>query len=336
MQTLEQAAPHVEVYSIDEAFLDISGLEHTVDLQEFAHEIRTRIKREIGLPVCVGIAPSKTLAKLANQTAKDTPGSGGVVRLCAAQQRQTVLQDTTVDRLWGIGSRLTRKLNQLGIYTAADLAAVPAHQLRTYFSVEVARTATELRCQPCYSLNCSPEKKQQIICSRSFGRPIGDYQEMRRAVANYCARAAERVREQGQQAGTINLFLRTNIHRPEQPQHTPSATMKLPYPSADSRQLSRAAGILLRRAWRNGHAYVKAGIMLGDLQEHGQQPDLFAEKHNAQTSQALMATVDAINSRYQGAIQLGLQGARNANWQMRREMMSPAYTTRWEEIPRAV
>jgi len=334
MRTLEELAPAVEVYSIDEAFLDLSGIDALTDPVRLGQRVRARIRRDVGLPVCVGIGPTKTLAKLANHVAKQDPLLNGVACLRDPATRSSVLADTPVEEVWGVGRRLGERLAALEVRTAEDLAQLPERRIRQHFSVTLARTAKELRGVACHDLETEPAPQQQIVCSRTFGTPVRMFSAMREAVADYAVRAAERLRETGQHAGALTVFLRTDPHRKNQPQHAPSASRRLTVPTDDTRKLLPAAQRIARVLWRDGHAYIKAGVMLAELQPRAISHDLFADEETRTRSETLMRTVDAIN-RHHGrvAVTFGVQRRGRAEWRMRREYLSPAYTTRWSDLP---
>lgn len=334
MRTLEGLAPAVEVYSIDEAFLELTGLDHLAEPADYARELRARIRGDVGLPVCVGIGTTKTLAKLANHVAKQAPERDGVACLRDPEARAAALRATPVEAVWGVGRRLAERLAGLGVRSAEDLAQLPDGRIRQHFPVTLARTAEELRGRACHDLESEPAPRQQIVCSRTFGTPVRAYAAMREAVADYAVRAAERLRETGQHAGALTVFLRTDPHRTAEPQHMPSASRRLPIPTDDTRELLPVALGIAEQLWRAGHAYIKAGVMLAELQAPAASGDLFAD-HGARTrSGRLMRTVDAINRQHgRAAVTFGVQRRGHAEWRMRRAYLSPAYTTRWADLP---
>ncbi len=335
MSILEQESPRVEIYSIDEAFLDLSGMESVATLADFGRHIRTTVQQWTGITVCVGIAPSKTLSKLANHAAKRYPATGGVVDLTSPERQRRLLQLVPVDEVWGVGRRLSKRLYKDGIKTALDLACCHPKTIRQQYSVVLERTVRELNGESCLSLEDVTPTKQQIICSRSFGERITCFQSMREAVCEYTVRAAEKLREEGQTAKRINLFMRTNRHNPAEPQYMPSLGAELPLPTDDTRDLVAAAIRLLRSSWKDGYRYMKAGIMLTDFYEPGvYQPGLFDDAHTRPNAKALMSVLDKINHSGKGQIFLAGQGVQK-EWRMTRQNLSPAYTTRWRDLPSA-
>nr|WP_200826898.1 translesion error-prone DNA polymerase V subunit UmuC [Marinobacterium lutimaris] len=333
MSILEELAPRVEVYSIDESFMGLSGVANAVALEDFGYQVRSTVQQWTGITVCVGIAPTKTLAKLANHAAKKYRATGGVVDLTSTVRQQKLMSLVPVDEVWGIGRRLSHRLQAEGIKTAQDLAKSNPKWIRRNYSVVVERTVRELNGESCLSLEDVTPTKQQIICSRSFGQRITEYEDMRQAICQYTSRAAEKLRGEDRSAKVLTLFMRTNRFNPDEPQYTPSLSTELSIPTADTRDLVVAAMRLLQAAWRDGYRYMKAGVMLSDFYEPGvYQPSLFDDAISRPNAKALMSVVDRINSSGKGNIFLAGQGTQKA-WVMKRERLSPAYTTRWDEIP---
>lgn len=333
MSVLEDMAPAVEVYSIDEAFLDLTGVSHIHCLEDFGQQLRQRVLRWTGIATGVGIAPTKTLAKLANHAAKRYPATGGVVDLSSPERQQRLLRRVPVADVWGVGRRLTRQLHAQGIQTAADLAAMSPRVVRQRFSVVLERTVRELNGESCLSLEQQPAVKQQIICSRSFGQRIERFDEMKQAVCSYAARAAEKLREQGQYAKVVSVFIRTSPFQPGTPFYSNTATAELPLPDNDSRVIINRSVRLLRQIWRDDHRYMKAGVMLGDFHAPGcYQPELFDEPGTQPGNPKLMQVLDQINRSGRGKVFFAGQGL-SPGWEMKRERLSPSYTTRWEDIP---
>lgn len=333
MRTLEDLAPRVEVYSIDEAFLDLSAIESLLPLQEFGTQIKNTIAQWIGLSVCVGIAPTKTLAKLANHAAKKYPATAGVVDLTARERQQKLLALTPVSDIWGVGRSTTQRLNKLGIYNALELANSSAKNIRQQFSVVLERTVLELNGESCIELDELTATKQQIICSRSFGQSITTLVQMREAVAHYTARAAEKLRGEKQQAKVLTLTIHTSRFKAEPDNYTNSTTGALLIPSSDTRELNVLAQQLLKRIWRDGYRYSKASVMLSDFHSDTlYQPGLFDDVASRQHSRQLMNVLDAIQRKGLGKIFLARQGLNNS-WAMKREHLSPAYTTQWADLP---
>lgn len=330
MRLLRGMAPRIEVYSIDEAFLDVRGMQ--IDLEQLGRDIRARVLREVGIPVGVGIAPTKTLAKLANWGAKKWPATGGVVDLrpLARQRRLMALAD--VGEVWGIGRRLSARLGAMGVTKALQLADYDHKTLRRLFNVNVERTARELMGEGCFALDDGPEPKQMIASTRSFGQRIHDLAGLEEAVATYTSRAAEKLRAQHHYCQLLQVFIRSSAFAQGAERYSRSAAVPLPYPTSDTRDLIAAARAGLRSIFISGPAYAKAGVILMDFVGAGQHtPDLFAPAPRP-NSDRLMAVIDGINSRQgKGSIRLA-RAVPERGWSMRREHMSPRFTTSWKEL----
>lgn len=334
MRTLEEMAPRVEVYSIDEAFLDLTGIESAISLVEFGQQVRERIGHWIGITVCVGIAPTKTLAKLANHAAKKYPATQGVVDLTNPDRQRRLLALVPVDDVWGVGRRLSKRLNALGITTALDLANASPRAIRDQFSVVLERTVRELNGESCIELEEIPPIKKQIVCSRSFGVKVTHFELLREAVCEYATRATEKLRKEQQQAKVLTVFIRTSPFKDNEPQYSNSASGELLIPSCDTRDFIELANHLLKRIWKDGFRYAKAGVMLSDFYDPGMfQPGLFDDVSTRSNSQQLMSVLDTINQSGAGKVFFAGQGTKK-DWSMKREHLSPAYTTRWDQLPR--
>lgn len=334
MRTLEEMAPRVEVYSIDEAFLDLTGIESVLSLVEFGQQVRERIGHWIGITVCVGIAPTKTLAKLANHAAKKYPATQGVVDLTNPDRQRRLLALVPVDDVWGVGRRLSKRLNALGITTALDLANASPRAIRDQFSVVLERTVRELNGESCIELEEIPPTKKQIVCSRSFGVKVTHFELLREAICEYATRATEKLRKEQQQAKVMTVFIRTSPFKDNEPQYSNSASGELLIPSCDTRDFIELANHLLKRIWKDGFRYAKAGVMLSDFYDPGMfQPGLFDDVSTRSNSQQLMSVLDTINQSGAGKVFFAGQGTKK-DWSMKREHLSPAYTTRWDQLPR--
>lgn len=334
MRTLEEMAPRVEVYSIDEAFLDLTGIESALSLVEFGQQVRERIGHWIGITVCVGIAPTKTLAKLANHAAKKYPATQGVVDLTNPDRQRRLLALVPVDDVWGVGRRLSKRLNALGITTALDLANASPRAIRDQFSVVLERTVRELNGESCIELEEIPPTKKQIVCSRSFGVKVTQFELLREAVCEYATRATEKLRKEQQQAKVMTVFIRTSPFKDNEPQYSNSASGELLIPSCDTRDFIELTNHLLKRIWKDGFRYAKAGVMLSDFYDPGMfQPGLFDDVSTRANSQQLMSVLDTINQSGAGKVFFAGQGTKK-DWSMKREHLSPAYTTRWDQLPR--
>jgi DNA polymerase V len=351
MWYLSEMTPAVEVYSIDEAFLDLAGWEKYLGcLDGFARELRAGVQRRIGIPTCVGVATTKTLAKLANRIAKKSPDLGGVLYLDSTERRTWALRQVAVGDVWGIGRQYADKLAQAGIDSAADLARVSDAWARKHLGGVVgARLVQELQGQPCAGLHPSEDgslSRQSISCSRTFGQPLTSFEDVLAAVATFLTRAAEKLRRQGDCAHILTVYVCKNrFDTRVPPPYSRSATITLPGgPSADTTVLMGYARALLQRLWEPRAAYHKAGVVLDGLEApgQGQQLGLFtpAATPNTADRPALMATLDALNSRYgRGTVQLATATLSPAQaqqprkpWEGQAKWCSPAYTTRLEDL----
>ncbi|MBD9658129.1 translesion error-prone DNA polymerase V subunit UmuC [Pantoea sp. PNT03] len=333
MTTLEKMVPSVEVYSIDEAFLDLTGLRNCWVLEDFGREIRERIKRDTHLTVGVGIAQTKTLAKLANYAAKKWKQTGGVVDLSNIERQRKLMALVPVEEVWGVGRRISKKLNAMGIITAKDLSEQSTYIIRKHFNVVLERTVRELRGEPCLELEEFAPTKQQIVCSRSFGSRITEYMDMRQAVCSYAERAAEKLRRERQYCRQVAVFVRTSPHAEGEVFYGNQAMGRLLTPSNDTRDIIRVAMQGLDHIWRDGCRYMKAGVMLGDFYSQGvSQLNLFDEFKPQANSESLMRVVDGLNQSGKGKLWFAGQGIQKS-WEMKREMLSPAYTTRLSDLP---
>ncbi|OCA59856.1 protein UmuC [Aeromonas piscicola] len=334
MTTLEGMAPTVEVYSIDEAFVELSE-SWAGDLTEYGRQIRQRVQQWTGLTVGVGIGPTKTLAKLANYAAKKwQTATGGVVDLRDETRRAKLMAVTPVDEVWGIGRQLTARLTAQGINTVADLVAVDPKSLRIRYGVVVERTVQELRGIPCAELEPITQTKQQIICSRSFGERITQIGPMRQALAGYMERAAEKLRAEGQLCRQVTLFIRSSPFLEQETYYSNQIATRLSMPTADTRELLAQIEPLLLRIWRDDVRYMKGGVMLADFIPVGmQQGDLFTDQQQTLRSEALMQVIDKINQGRLGKVYFAARGRDTKEWMMKREQLSPRYTTCISEIP---
>ncbi|MFU7526529.1 translesion error-prone DNA polymerase V subunit UmuC [Pseudomonas paraeruginosa] len=330
MTTLEGMFPRLEVYSIDEAFADLTGLQS--DLVELGREARARVLLWTGIPVGVGIGPTKTLAKLANWAAKTWRKSEGVIDLRDPSRLDRLLQMTDVSEVWGVGRRLTARLQPLGIKTAWDLAQYDPASLRRQFSVVLEKTARELRGISCLQLEEAVPPRQIICSSKMFGARVRELPPIREAVAAYVSKATEEMRAQGSLAGALQVAIRTGMHNPDQPRYANCINCPLPYPTDDTRVLAAAAIRGLDAVYRPGYAYSKAEVLLMDLRRRGEfTGDLFTAAPRP-AADRLMAVIDRINaSEGRGTLRLGRIPVA-PEWAMRREMMSQRYTTRWDEL----
>ena len=334
MTTLEELSPRCEIYSIDEAFCDLTGVRNCRDLTDFGKEIRETVLRRTHLTVGVGIAQTKTLAKLANHAAKQWQRqTGGVVDLSNQERQRKLMALLPVDEVWGVGRRISKKLETMGINTVLQLADTDIRFIRKHFNVVLERTVRELRGEPCLGLEEFAPVKQEIVCSRSFGQRICTYEEMRQAICLYASRTAEKLRGEHQYCRFISAFVKTSPFALNEPYYGNSASVKLLTPTQDSRDIITAATKCLDAIWRDGHSYQKAGVMLGDFYSQGvAQLNLFDDNAPRKNSEKLMEVLDHLNAKDgRGTLYFAGQGIQTA-WQMKREMLSPRYTTRISDL----
>ena len=323
---VRELVPRCEIYSIDEIFLDFSGIRNPLTL---AGELRDRVQRDTGIPCCVGTGPSKVLAKLANKIAKK---GAGIVDLSPHDARAAALEATEVTDLWGIARRLGERLRELGIDNARKLRDAPTALVRSRCGVVVERIQRELSGVSCMQLEEMEPDRKQIFCTRSFGHNVTDLEEMREAVSAYVVRAAEKMRSRDLCANGLHVFMHTSPFRAGAQYHGAS-TVPLPTATADTRTLLTVARRLTSRIWRPGFCFAKAGIGLLELTRVDRgQGDLFTNE--TERSRRTMSVVDRINARYgRNAVRFGSQGATTVHaWRMRQAMKSPAYTTNWRDI----
>jgi DNA polymerase V len=360
MAIASRYSPNVVPYSIDEAFIDFSGIPG--DLTAASKHLRATVLQELGLPTSVGLAPTKTLAKLANHIAKTCdckPGhyppdlSRRLAQVCnsaelSTAELETLMAATDVGDVWGVGRKIAAQLNAGGVCSVLDLVRADVPTLRRQFSVVFEKTVLELRGTPCMGVEEAPAAKQQILVSRSFGKAVSHIDGIVEAVSEFASRAAEKLRMQGSAAGAIQVFIRTSPFRENDRQCSLSVTVPM-RPTADSRKIVGAACEAARSMFRPGFNYAKAGVMLMDLQETqalGDQGelDLFGgHEHDADGAPdrtALMQAMDTLNRRFgRGAVRIGSTATAKANdsgaasWAVRQDRRTPRYTTRWDEMP---
>jgi len=349
MMTLAAGLGHrQEVYSIDECFVDLSGIRG--DLPQRARKIRARIHQWIGIPTCIGIAPTKTLAKLANHIAKSAerkPGSypAELAQVCqwpdlcnsahAACEitHNALLQATEVGEVWGVGRKLSAQLREVGIHTALDLAQADPVAVQRRWSIVLAKTVRELNGIACLSIEDIPPDKEQIACTRSFGQPVTELNDLIEAITEFASRAAEKLRKQNSQTNQVMVFIRTSLFRKQDQQHSAYRTIPLPAPSSDSAHLTEVACAIVRHLYKPGHKYAKAGIMLMDLQPASTEQlslDLGSEEPQPRTR--LMQALDSINQKHgRGTLHLASAGTggKHRTWEMKQQRKTTGYTTDW-------
>ena len=331
MDTLSAFSPSMEVYSIDEAFLSLSGMER-FDLGACGRQIRDRVGKWTGIPVSVGIAPTKTLAKAANHFAKKHEELNGV---CCADDAvlDEILEFTEVEEVWGVGYRRGKMLRHHGIANARQLRDADDNWVLAKMTVVGLRTVWELRGTPTLALDEDPVPRKDIISSRSFGTPVTSRDQLEEALASYVARAAEKLRSQGSLACVVGVSLATSRFGPG-PQYSNGASCSFQPPTDSTPKLTDIARGCLRRIYRPGYRFRKTGVTLSGLCPAGDRP-LYLLSRPAQEAghSALMETVDALNKRFERrAVTFGAEGLQQP-WRTNRAYLSPRYTTRWDELP---
>ena len=335
--------PKQEIYSIDESFIDLTGVRG--NLVERSFKIRSRILQWVGIPCCIGIAKTKTLAKLANHVAKTAERKPGIypdklMQVCnfsdlSAEEFEGVLAATPVGDVWGIGRRITAQLNEGGIQTALDLSRLDTATVRSKWSVVLERTVRELQGTSCIELEDAPAAKKEIACTRSFGQPITELSDLNEAVTHFASRAAEKLRKQGSTTLQVMCFVRTSPFRKD-PQYSRSICVPLRRPTADTGALVSAAVAGMKAIFRQGYNYAKAGVMLLDLQPDTlSQGELDLQGDEGPDHSKLMSTLDQLNQRFgRGTVLMasaGLAGEQRA-WVMKQDRRTPQYTTCWKDL----
>ena len=339
--------PEQEIYSIDESFIGLHGVRG--DLIARGRKVRERILQWINIPTCIGMAKTKTLAKLANHIAKTAERKPGVydpqlAQVCNLEAlnpeaKQTIFQATDVGEVWGVGRKIGEKLRESGIHTVWDLMNLDPATVRRGWSVVLERTVRELQGTPCIDLDDTNEPKKEIASTRSFGRPVTELNPLIEAVSEFASRAAEKLRKQKSRANQVLVFVRTSPFRPG-PSYSQSVVVPLIRPTADTGQLVQAATAGMRAIYQPGYAMAKAGVMLLELQPEGRvQGELALEAPStaapAKSSQ-LMTALDNVNQRFgKGTLKVasaGLDGDRR-EWVMKQERRTPRYTTDWGDVP---
>jgi DNA polymerase V len=327
MDILEGFTPKLEIYSIDEAFLILQGSRE--ELLEQSRRIRERVYSWLGIPVSIGIGTSKTLAKIAGKMAKDIPGG---VCLPAEEEWPGILETTDVGKIWGIGRQYARKLHSQGIISAADLMAQEESWVKKEMTLVGLKTLWELRGKPSFTLEEAPSPKQGIMTSRSFSFPVTEKEDILEAGADYASGAAEKMRSQGSSCRVIHTSVMTNPFRESDRQYARGMTEQLSFPMNYPPSIVAVVRRQLEKLYRPGFRYKKIAVFLSEIEQTGEeQLDLFYRKDDR--TNAVMEAVDHINSRY-GRHTLHCMPLRpESRWQMKRDYLSPCYTTKWADIP---
>ena len=331
MRTLAQHSAAMEIYSIDEAFLECGGL--TADgLDRFASHLRKTVKQWTGIPVSIGVAPTKTLAKVANHMAKRLPDNSGVCILAKEETIEYCLKKLPVEKLWGVGRRYALFLRSWGINTAWDLRRMPEGWVKDNMTVVGLRLQKELKGEPCIPLENQPQKKKEICTSRSFGTMVTELDELKQAVSMYATRCAEKLRTQNSCTNLVEVFLHTNPFRPDLPQYKNVRFVRLPVASNSTLNVVQAALRGLRSIYRAGYQYKKAGVIVSGLVPSNTIQYNVFHSTDEDRHMRLMTAMDKVNDREgRDVLRVAEQGF-DRRWTLRQERLSPCYTTRWADF----
>jgi len=332
VQTLRHFSPTVEVYSIDESFMDMTGIGR--DLSVYGQEIKHTVRQWTGLPICIGFGHSKTLAKLANHCAKKQDVWNGVCDLTSLPlaDLDTLLEKLPVDTIWGVGRRLQASLAQVGIANVLRLKRADPKRIRDKFGVLLERTVRELNGEVWLELEQMVPEANQIMSSRSFGHRLDSLTDLQAAISFHAGNAAERMRKKGLYANAVYVFIQNSPHD-EAPYYCGQQMMALPSPTNSTQQITKAALWLLSKVYQPGVYYLKGGVMLMELvAEGGQQRELFGFSQQDSKSNRLMGMIDQVNAKYgRGTVKSAAEGVRQ-DWQMRRVLKSPGYLHQWKDL----
>ena len=333
VEVYEDFTPNVEIYSIDECFLDFTGFKNRT---AHARRMRTEVLKCIGVPVRVGIASSKTLAKCANDVAKKNPIFAGVLDMMDETLADLILPMVPVGDIWGVGRQTQKKLHGVGIYTAGELRDMPIRQARALGTVVLERTVLELQGEPCLSFDEVEPQRKGMAVTRSSGTPMTDFDTLFQAITAHATRAAEKLRKHGLVAGTLTVFYHTNRYRPDRPQYSGSRSMRLMPMSSDTFDLVETARRCAQAAWPKGQpgsfGFTKAGVLLDDLVRFEDRPQTLFDVARPKSA-ALMAALDHVNDRFgKKTMVIASEGMRRP-WQLRADHRSPRYTTRMSDLP---
>ena len=332
MDTLSLFTPDLEIYSIDEAFLSLSGFEH-LNLTDYGRQIKKTVWQHTGLPVSVGIGPTKTLAKIANRFAKKHNFAEGVLDISNHPDKDKILRWVDVEHIWGVGRQYAKMLRRNGIINAYELTQVPDKWIQNKMTIVGLRLVRELRGISCIDLEMDMKPKKEIVSSRSFGSTVTELQDLLEATSDYCSVAVNKLRSENQVASLIIVFLSTNRFRNE-PQYANYAKARLPLPSGYTPDFICAANIVLKKIYRPGYKYKKVGVMLADIMHQSKAPlDFFQPTYLDDNRKIIMDCMDEINGKM-GSHRITYASAGiKKPWQMKREKLTPSYTTSWEHIP---
>lgn len=331
MTILSSYSPSIEIYSIDEAFLDFSGF-GLFDLKEYGEGIVRAVTKGTGIPISTGIANTKTLAKVANKFAKKYKGYKGVCIIDTEEKRIEALKRTEIGDVWGIGHRHAKRLAQYGVKTAYDFAQMPRNWVRQQMTVVGERTWKELNGEPCIDMELITPAKKQICTSRSFGQTVSDITGLEEAVSSYASICASKLRKQKSCAQSLMVFIHTNNFREDLPQYFQNCVLKLPVPTNSTPEIVHYALTALRNIYRKGYQYKKAGVIIMEISPgNAIQQNIFDTVDRCKQKK-LMEVVDRLNSGFtRNNLSLAIQGGRR-KWKLKQESLSPCYTTKLVDI----
>ena len=328
MQILSQESPAIEIYSIDEAFLDLKGIKK---LNKFSIDLRKKVEQWTGIPVSVGIAPTKTLAKVANRIAKKYK-KDGVFLMKEPATITRVLKHVAVDELWGIGKKYSKFLSQRGFQTAYDLVNASESWVRNNMTVNGLRMIKELKGISCLPLEYETQRKKNICTSRSFGMDVKTLYELEEAVASYASTCAMKLRKEKSLTSSILVFVKTNPFKELNSQYSPCQKVILDVPTNDSMEITSQALSVLKRIYKDGFNYKKAGVIVGDIvSEESRQLSLFTTQDIFKTKNIMNAMDDINRKMGRNKVRLAVQGF-DRKWRLKQEKLSPCYTTRFEDV----
>lgn len=330
MNVLSRFVPEIEVYSIDEAFLNFTGMD--VDLKEYGARIVRTTRQGTGIPLSLGIAPTKTLAKVANKFAKKYPRYNDVCIIDTEAKRIKALQLTSVGDVWGIGRRLARRLEARGVRTAYDFTCLSQAWVRKEMTVVGERMWLELRGEPCIGFELVAPKKKQVLTSRTYGKMITDFDPVSESVAEFAMNCAAKLRRQQSCAAAVAVFLHTNPFRPDLPRYNACFEVTLPVPSDSSIEIVRHARLALKAIFREGYSYKKAGVIVTRIvDKQAVQSDLFYKLDTPKHSR-LMSVMDSLNDKLDHSrLKLASEGT-TREWKLKRQLLSNEFTTKLEDI----
>ena len=329
METLSSFSSEVEIYSIDEAFLGLNGFEN-YELKTYCNHIRQTINKWVGIPVSIGVGPTKTLSKIANNLAKKNSNYKGVCILENKIEIKKALQQTSIEDVWGIGRRLSIFLKKYNINTAHHFSEMDRGWVRKNMGVVGEKTYLELNGVSCLDLDLVPSDKQSCCVSRSFSQPIEKLFDLEESISTYGSRVSEKIREEGLVAESMSIFFITNYFNRREKQYSNSIKLHLPFPTNNSIKIVKRSLEGIRKIYRPGYKYKKAGIILYGLSRQDVTKGLL--DYDREASDSIMQTIDKINNRYGGeTIKIASEGIKKI-WKMKRENVSPCYTTRFDEL----